>query len=935
MSYDITQGNWSAQTPITVKNLNDKTASIAVDVLKQETDDKTIIESLLQETGAFARLLEENTEVIQQILELSDGSKFVADALLSTVPGTNKTVLEQLLASDKGRQALINVFTQDSTIITNIISSNVDELSSILVTHDDFEKTLLDSLTDNDVKEALKNIGGVGKETPDGGEIFNDYTGNKAVSPKTSVRGGNNVGGLRGYYWVSMDSANKTLTLSEEQTSVTPNLTLTGWEVGDTIFLRNLSTLYTDTITITAINGNVITVDNIPFDARTPVPDGRDLYSNEYAIWNNEHPDLGAKSFGNFASSDGQYNLANGAYSHTAGVYNKTVGQSSFIAGGSYNNVYGDNSFATGSQNTVSGNLAHAEGDRNTVSGYAAHAEGYHGTASGLGTHTEGGWATASGQYGHAEGYNSQALGARSHAEGTNTVAEGRHAHTEGLGTYAHGGSADVEGAAHAEGINTRATGIASHAEGHSTLAEGDNSHAEGRSTSDLSGRISRVHASGTASHAEGRSTKALSDAAHAEGYFTLSGGYYNKDDNGNYLDADGNITTENLAKTYTDALTAYTHAEGAFTQAAGRNTHAEGEETLAQGNASHAEGSLTKATGAGSHAEGKNTLASGIYSHAEGQNTVASGQCTHAGGRNTVANEDYQTVVGKFNDPRNTYYKAFIVGTGTEGAVKDGFSVDWAGNGKFAGSVVDGQGNNLATTTAGLVGKKDNNFSEYFNMTSNYTDNYGNVLKNQAQGSFSHAEGYNTKTQGTGAHAEGYNTQALGQGSHTEGMGSYNTSTGAINYVKATGTAAHAEGTNTLAQGSYSHAENTACITRAPHSHAEGYHTEVYASANQSHTEGYYTIAGSPSQHVEGEFNIVDAQSEYYHIVGNGLTPGGRSNAYALGRDGSGYFAGQVYVGSGVKGNAAKRLSQVFYGTDVPNNDVGLDGDIYIRYSN
>lgn len=83
-------------------------------------------------------------------------------------------------------------------------------------------------------------------------------------------------------------------------------------------------------------------------------------------------------------------------------------------------------------------------------------------------------------------------------------------------------------------------------------------------------------------------------------------------------------------------------------------------------------------ASGQGAFAEGSNTVASGMHSHAEGYYTTAQGANQH--------------VEGKFNviDTNDRY--AHITGIGTSAtARKNGFTVDWQGNGVFAGSVQAG----------------------------------------------------------------------------------------------------------------------------------------------------------------------------------------------------------------------------------------------------
>ena len=121
----------------------------------------------------------------------------------------------------------------------------------------------------------------------------------------------------------------------------------------------------------------------------------------------------------------------------------------------------------------------------------------------------------------------------------------------------------------------------------------------------------------------------------------------------------------------------------------------------------------------------------------------------------------------------------------------------------------------------------------------------------------------------GENSSAVGSNVTASGNGSHAEGMGS-----------TASGAGSHAEGAST-ASGGYAHAEGSSCN----------------ALAQNSHAEGKGTNAQSENQHVQGKYNVIDSTGRLLDIVGNGEIGTARSNAYALDKDGNGYFAGDVYV--------------------------------------
>ena len=96
-----------------------------------------------------------------------------------------------------------------------------------------------------------------------------------------------------------------------------------------------------------------------------------------------------------------------------------------------------------------------------------------------------------------------------------------------------------------------------------------------------------------------------------------------------------------------------------------------------ASGYASHVEGGGCHTTGSCAHAEGLATTASGAQSHVEGRYTIAAGSAQHVEG---IANvEDTE---GKY---------IHIAGNGTFDARKNAYTLDWNGNGWFAGDVYVG----------------------------------------------------------------------------------------------------------------------------------------------------------------------------------------------------------------------------------------------------
>ena len=83
------------------------------------------------------------------------------------------------------------------------------------------------------------------------------------------------------------------------------------------------------------------------------------------------------------------------------------------------------------------------------------------------------------------------------------------------------------------------------------------------------------------------------------------------------------------------------------------------------------------------------NNIASGNYSHAEGENTTASGVAAHAEGKGSIANGRLQHVQGSYNIQDNNDKYADIIGGGSSDTDRKNIhTVDWDGNGWFAGGL-------------------------------------------------------------------------------------------------------------------------------------------------------------------------------------------------------------------------------------------------------
>lgn len=131
-----------------------------------------------------------------------------------------------------------------------------------------------------------------------------------------------------------------------------------------------------------------------------------------------------------------------------------------------------------------------------------------------------------------------------------------------------------------------------------------------------------------------------------------------------------------------------------------------------------------------------------------------------------------------------------------------------------------------------------------------------------RAVGRNAFAHGNGCIAAGENSHAEGWESKAYGSLSHASGNG-----------TKATAPCAVSEGSETVASGSMSHAGGSASV----------------ADGMQSFAHGTEVVAASTDQAVFGHYNVKDDQDKYALIVGNG-SYGARSNAFAVGWDGSLY---------------------------------------------
>ncbi len=292
----------------------------------------------------------------------------------------------------------------------------------------------------------------------------------QAISEGTVALGKNSIAGSKCFNITAFDDTNKSYTLDSVE----------GLKVGDVYSLK-LDYIYDNKGTITAINGNVVTVDNYQPD------ENADKYFRVVS-----KPTCGTTDFGINAFAEGEECMA-----------------------------VGDNSHASGLKTRAEGKYAHTEG-KETVAHSAGHSEGVKCEARGYASHAEGEETLASKPQAHAEGVKTQANGQASHADGMYGKANGKAARVSGYGCIANGDYSE------AGGVNTEANGEHSRANGYGCKANGKGSCAVGRYTA----------ANGEYSNVRGKLNEVDNDNKYAE---IVGNGDASKRSNAYTLDWNGN----------------------------------------------------------------------------------------------------------------------------------------------------------------------------------------------------------------------------------------------------------------------------------------------------------------------------------------------------------------------------------------------------------
>ena len=313
------------------------------------------------------------------------------------------------------------------------------------------DKSLINNLTDGTAPNSL--------QTPN----------SQAISEGAVALGEGSIAGSRCFNITAFDDTNKRYTLDSVE----------GLAVGD-VFSLKLKNNYDDKGSITAINGNVVTVDNYQKDETSEVKYFRvpekptcgttDFGVNAFA----EGEDCMAVSDNSHASGKGT--KAKGRYAHATGKDTEAIGYAS-KADGRNVVVRGQQASGEGYKVEVNGDCGHGEGSEVKVDGYCGHGEGAKTSVKGACGHAENFGCQANGDYAHSEGEFSQANAKASHAENKSTVWSG--------GVYGHG-----------EGEGTVVTTRAQHVQGkYNTIDhEGRYAHIVGGGTGDSEWMRENIH---------------------------------------------------------------------------------------------------------------------------------------------------------------------------------------------------------------------------------------------------------------------------------------------------------------------------------------------------------------------------------------------------------------------------------------------------------
>ena len=767
------------------------------------------------------------------------------------------------------------------------------------------------------IHDKIKDISGldiddllvIGKGDANNSAVLNgEYEGysNKAISQTSMALGASSTAGLKGWYYTKVNLSENLIWLSDTRltgilqikisttTSTTPDNTsfVCGWKVGDEVTIVN-DKKYDRCAKITAINGNMIKLDKLPFDSNTIVKS--------------------AASIGNYNEPD-EFSIT--AIKITDNDPYKTRSVSSYDKG---NVDFGGGAHAEGVQTYALNIGAHAEGIQSVAHGQYSHAEGFR-TEAAYAAHAEGSETVASGSRSHAEGQGTVASGDMSHTEGNSTKAIGKYSHAEGYSSSAEAN------ASHAEGYSTTTLGDSSHAEGWKSIAKGKRSHAEG----------SETYAEGHYSHTEGLGTKTTNEAEHASGkynkstsgstLFSVGNGASDADrKNAIEITSDGNVyigetIEDNKVATLKDipaSITVDTEldplSDNPIANSTVANAISGGVHFI--GTTSQLPWEGLQNTTIGRSLDGANTKEyniGDIIIVASGGNEEGFNEPTKeyilVHGNEMEENGDiihgYRWVELGDVTPAQDMIDAsvlFTKGTGTGSVIV-----------KNRGCIADGQ-------YSTVFGRNGRAYGNYSHIEGRGQGDSSSITKENAETAWDTAEA----TDGTGdnlhlgvgnyVHVEGFNNIAIGDCSHVEGQRN-----------KAKGVSSHAEGWKTQSIGARSHAEGQSTQANGSESHAGG--VGSIATGARSFVHGNYVNTTNNDEVAFGKYNVSNSNTLF--SVGNGTSDTNRKNVFEVKADNTAYVNGDEVLTVDNEGILNKDKFMV----NGVRNDI--DNDCRVEYS-
>lgn len=572
----------------------------------------------------------------------------------------------------------------------------------------------------------------------DTAEAFNDYVNNMAVAPYSHAEGFDTVSGFRSYRVGAVDQLNNRMWIIHKGDTTTKEMVtdsntahefetyggvsypdfdyeITNDETKDKFFcFIHTSDGITHVIygSVTGKDGNMIKYmpDSTVDTSRLVDEQDKSIVTKIHLVMCNNPVPKDSNMFdtiGNYSHAEGYMSHSVGNYSHSEGYATHSVGHSS-----------------------------HAEGDSTEAIGPASHAEGGSSSAIEYYSHAEGEGTKASSRCAHSEGYFTNAMEPASHASGLFTVAKASGQVVQGRANdYT---SIDPEQYAHIVGNGevsydkTKKTYEVESRSNAYTLDWNGNAWYLGDVTSErLLSRRECVGSTVIAGRLDEENNVVVDGEVHAKNIVLSEGGDIQVHVTGG-VEGIGTLNDRLWKVESTAANLVGQNGDDYKTNSMYgiRSLIQDVDDKLKESindklDAKDAVGEFqVSPEGTGevfndymknsapfkyAHAEGEGTWALGRCAHAEGYYTRAIYPASHASGLFTVAGATGQVVQGRANDDDliNLENYAHIVGNGIVNYAKDSdtyvadkksnaYTLDWNGNGWYAGNLLLGSGKSI-----------------------------------------------------------------------------------------------------------------------------------------------------------------------------------------------------------------------------------------------